>query len=124
MKLDIILFILSGIIILCLLWPERRKQRKSNTERRKPRKSNTKRQVKSVKGVKMANIKEVTISTSHIIETDDKEYPCWRRHGKGSWENLMGNSWEEMEPPEGLEEAFNEFMSHQLRGDNEILSNC
>lgn len=58
-------------------------------------------------------ISEVTITTSHIIKTDDEEYPYWRRNSSNSWENLMGESWEAMEPPEGFEEAFKKFMGHQ-----------
>lgn len=57
----------------------------------------------------------VTVVTSYIVETDAPESPDWRRGPAeiGSWENLMGESWEGMEPPDGLEELFQGFMPSQ-----------
>jgi len=47
--------------------------------------------------------------TSEYITTDNKEWPIYRRNGPDSWENLMGNSWEEAYDYEELEEAYKEW---------------
>lgn len=54
-------------------------------------------------------IENVTPVTSWIVETDDTEWPTWRVSNGGQWENLMGMSWEAVEPPEGLEEKFKKW---------------
>lgn len=43
------------------------------------------------------------------VETDEKYCPSWRWNG-GEWENLMGMSWELVDPPEELKEEFNEIL--------------
>jgi hypothetical protein len=43
-----------------------------------------------------------------IVPSED--WDEWRTHNGISWENLMGMSWEEMEPPAELQEYWdNEF---------------
>lgn len=50
--------------------------------------------------------------------TISSEYwPEWRYDG-GEWENLMGMSWEMMEPPEGLDEALKEWLNKGVFNDN------
>lgn len=58
-------------------------------------------------------IKSVTPVKSFIIETDDKDWPMYRRSaGSVSWENLMGESWEACySNEEELEKAFQEFIN-------------
>ncbi|KKK79490.1 hypothetical protein LCGC14_2833000 [marine sediment metagenome] len=41
--------------------------------------------------MKIIDIEEVK---SELIETDQEEYPFYRRSSAGNWENLMGGSWE------------------------------
>jgi hypothetical protein len=53
-------------------------------------------------------ITEITQHTYEIIETDTGDYPIWRRNSNGEWENLMGMSWEEVDPPEELLRAYEE----------------
>ena len=64
---------------------------------------------------------EVTKSISFIVETDGKEFPTYRRseHG-GSWENLMGESWESVysyEPE--LEAAYQEWLTSNARSSSD-----
>lgn len=40
------------------------------------------------------------------IETDDDEYPVYRRYPDGEWENLMGESWESVFFSDELEAAY------------------
>jgi hypothetical protein len=56
-------------------------------------------------------IKSVTPIKSYIVETDDKDWPIYRRAaGSNSWGNLMGESWETCYFEEDeLEKAFQEF---------------
>ncbi len=44
--------------------------------------------------------------SSYIVETDDDEYPTYRRNGKDCWENLMGESWEGCYDTDELEALF------------------
>ena len=41
--------------------------------------------------MKITSIEEVT---SHIVETDNGDWPTYRRSGADCWENLVGQSWE------------------------------
>ena len=46
----------------------------------------------------------------YYIETDENEYPSYRRLSKDSWEVLMGESWEPAYGQESeLEALFREF---------------
>ena len=48
------------------------------------------------------------------VETDEQEFPIYRRYRSDIWENLMGDSWETIYGPTGLAEletAFWEFMN-------------
>ena len=42
------------------------------------------------------------------LETDAKECPNWRYDGE--WQNLMGLSWEYIDPPEELAKEFQEIV--------------
>ncbi len=42
------------------------------------------------------------------IETDDKDWPSWRYDGE--WQNLMGMSWEYIDPPAELLKEFNQIL--------------
>lgn len=39
-------------------------------------------------------IKEVIEVISHIVETDEKEWPTYRRDGSEGWSRLIGEAWE------------------------------
>ena len=57
-------------------------------------------------------IVEVNSVQSWYVETDEGEWPTYRRNSKDSWEQLMGNSFEEVchrEDIDELEKLFNEF---------------
>ena len=46
---------------------------------------------------------------TEIVETDEKEWPTYRRFSPGVWENLMGESWESYYCNEELEAAYQAF---------------
>jgi len=53
-------------------------------------------------------------TTCFLIETDESEYPFYRRNGPYIWENLMGESWETVFSGEDeLENAFIEWMKNE-----------
>ena len=54
-------------------------------------------------------IKSVEMVTQIVfyVDTDEDDYNCYRRYADGSWELLMGESWESVYIKEAeLEEAF------------------
>lgn len=55
-------------------------------------------------------ITEVFLSVSHIVETDEEQFPTFRRHSAECWENLMGESWESVYQVSKLEEEFQNYM--------------
>ena len=46
-----------------------------------------------------------------IVVTNDREYPIYRRFSANHWENLMGNSWEEVYFTEHLEQAYQDYVA-------------
>lgn len=56
-------------------------------------------------------ILSVSECISEIIETDNEEWPIYRRYSGGGWENLMGCSWEECYDDD-LEKAYQEFKNN------------
>lgn len=46
--------------------------------------------------------------TEHIVETDDSPHPTYRTDGLGSWERLMGNSWEPVFYTDEIQELYEE----------------
>lgn len=53
-------------------------------------------------------------SFSHIIETDEKEWPIYRRNSLDCWEQLMGESWEPVynySKLQSLNEAFDGYIN-------------
>jgi len=58
--------------------------------------------------------------TYWIVETDEKEFPTYRRNSPLSWENLMGESWEPSYLGESeLETAFQAAISEGKRVEGE-----
>lgn len=52
----------------------------------------------------------VTTLVAKFIETDEENYPLYRRGGPEQWENLMGESWESYYDDGGeLEAAYQAF---------------
>ena len=53
--------------------------------------------------------------TATVVETDDPEWPTFKRYSKDSWENLMGESWETVfGREEELEAMYQDWMrSHK-----------
>ena len=53
---------------------------------------------------------ERQVEVNYYVETDKKDFPTYRRSSSGSWERLMGESWESvyMEEKE-LECLFREY---------------
>lgn len=54
-------------------------------------------------------IKKIIETKSEIVETDDPEYPTYRRHSKDNWENLMGSSWELHYSCKDIEALYQKF---------------
>ena len=75
-------------------------------------------------------ILEVRRVISFVVETDEKEFPIFRRSELGgSWENLMGESWESVYSNEDeLEAAYQEWLRSSVdqtrkerwRGDSDV----
>ena len=63
-------------------------------------------------------ITEITKSTVYYVSTEDDGdhyFTEWRTNKEGTyWENLMGMSWEEMDPPQKLIDEFRERMNATL----------
>jgi len=58
------------------------------------------------------NITSIEKSVSEIVETDGEEFPIYRRHEGGTWEQLMGESWETVYTrEEELEEMYQNYTS-------------
>ena len=55
---------------------------------------------------------EVHPISSVIVETDEDEYPTYRRNGPDSWENLMGESWESFYACEHLEHLYQNYIEN------------
>lgn len=59
-------------------------------------------------------IESITKDTVYYVDTKrdgDNYWTQWRTNKEGThWENLMGMSWEEMDPPEKLYNEFIEMM--------------
>lgn len=51
----------------------------------------------------------ITPVVAKIIETDEENYPTYRRGGPEQWENLMGESWESYYDDGELEAAYQAF---------------
>ena len=47
---------------------------------------------------------------SVIVETDDSEWPFYRRNSHDNWEVLMGESWETYYYCKEIEMAYQEFI--------------
>jgi hypothetical protein len=57
-------------------------------------------------------ILEVTKDVAFIVETDEAMYPTYRRSLGGSWENLIGDSWEPVYMQEAeLEAAYQDWLN-------------
>ena len=54
-----------------------------------------------------------TIITAVFIETDEENYPLYRRGSPEQWENLMGESWESYDDDGELEAAYQAFKKEQ-----------
>lgn len=55
----------------------------------------------------------VTTLVAKFIETDEENYPLYRRGGPEQWENLMGESWESYYDDGELEAAYQTFKKEQ-----------
>lgn len=53
---------------------------------------------------------------TYYVTVPSEDWPEWRFSG-GEWENLMGMSWEMMEPPEGLDEALKAWREAEVWDD-------
>lgn len=53
-------------------------------------------------------VKIVTVrkDISEIVETDEGDWPTYRRHSEDNWENLMGESWEPVYLCKEIEAAY------------------
>jgi hypothetical protein len=51
-------------------------------------------------------ITRIVHTESHIIETDEDEYPTYRRNSADDWENMMGCSWEPVFETVEIEQLF------------------
>lgn len=60
---------------------------------------------------------KVTKATTYYVEDEHPDSDHWnqgRTNREGThWENLMGMSWEEMEPPERLLKEFSRYIREQ-----------
>jgi hypothetical protein len=54
-------------------------------------------------------IKEVVKVISHIVETDEKEWPTYRRDGPESWSRLIGEAWEPVFSCDFLEKEYQQY---------------
>jgi hypothetical protein len=60
--------------------------------------------------VKITRVDKVT-KPIYYIQTDEEDYPSYRRYDGGSWEQSMGESWETVYIREKeLESAFQMFL--------------
>ena len=63
-------------------------------------------------------IEKVTKATTYYVDTTpdgDNYWPNWRTNKEGThWENLMGMSWEEMDPPQKLVDEFRDRLNETL----------
>ena len=60
-------------------------------------------------------IERLNLGLCFYITTDSDEWPEWQTDVNGTvWYNLMGMSWEEMEPDEDLLESFLEIRDEAL----------
>lgn len=56
-------------------------------------------------------ILDVSESISMIVETDNPDFPTYRRFPSGTWEQLMGDSWEPVYFDEDkLEKLYKEWL--------------
>jgi hypothetical protein len=55
-------------------------------------------------------IKQVDKATIYYVETDEKDWHYYIRHGADSWCLLMGESWEIQYDCEELEKEFQEWL--------------
>ena len=69
--------------------------------------------------MKIVSVEE---SKSEIIVTDSDEYPVYRRYSSGSWENLMGCSWEDVYNIDEIEKIYQEYMRGQVIANREEIS--
>lgn len=54
-------------------------------------------------------ILEVRQVTKFIVQTDCEDWSTYRTDGKGNWEILMGNSWEDHYFDEELQQAWEDY---------------
>jgi hypothetical protein len=56
-------------------------------------------------------ITKITVTKSHIVETDEDEYPTYRRNSADDWENMMGCSWEPVFETAEIEQLFQKALT-------------
>jgi hypothetical protein len=62
-------------------------------------------------------IKTIDKCVIYYVETDDEEWPEYRRVGESCWENRMGESWEPAYfEEEELEAAFRKEVANMVEG--------
>ncbi len=59
--------------------------------------------------MKITEVQKVT-RTFHYVETDERDWPEYRRWGPDNWEQRMGESWEGCYD-EKIEKQFQEWMN-------------
>ena len=57
-------------------------------------------------------ILDTNLCTSYIVETDDEDWPTYRRLSKECWENAMGESWETVYNDTKLKELEESFLKY------------
>lgn len=53
------------------------------------------------------------------VETDQEDWPHWRYEGE--WQNLMGMSWEYVDPPEELRDEFDQIVKDHWQVDRVVM---
>lgn len=55
--------------------------------------------------------------TATVIDTDETDFPTYRRYSSGNWEQLMGQSWEPVYSGEKeLEQMYQEWLKEKQNG--------
>ena len=65
---------------------------------------------------------EITAVLSHVVTTDDKDYPIYRRNGPDNWEQMMGCSWECV--LSGVEELEAAYQAHIQEAERPKSDGC
>ena len=55
-------------------------------------------------------IKSIRKAVVYFIETTDSQWPTYQRMSANNWQNLMGESWENIFYEEELEKEFQQYL--------------